>query len=154
MNRKTILAALAGLCVSVAVCLAADANVGTWKLNEAKSKIAPGLGKNTSVTYTAEGDSMKCAVDGVLPDGKPAHNEWTGKFDGKDYPLVGDPSSDTRACKKIDDRTMEITNKKAGKVTTTGRVVISADGMTRTLTVTGNDAAGKKVTSTFVYEKQ
>src|SRR5690349_10591527 len=57
---------------------AADANVGTWKLNEAKSKIPAGAAKNTMVVYTAAGDSYKCVVDGVDSAGKPAHNEWTG----------------------------------------------------------------------------
>jgi len=154
MQRKSVLAALAGICLSVAVSLAADANMGTWKLNEAKSKVAAGMGKNTMVVYTAAGDNIKVVVDGVLADGKPAHNEWTGKFDGKDYPLVGDPDADTRAYKTVDARTTNLVNKKAGKVTATGQIVIAADGKSRVLTVDQTDAAGKKVTSTFVYDKQ
>jgi hypothetical protein len=62
--------------------------------------------------------------------------------------------SDTRSYKKVDDRTTDLTNKKDGKVTLTGRIVISADGKTRTVTVSGMDATGKKVTSTAVYDKQ
>jgi hypothetical protein len=154
MQRKSVLAALAGLFLSVAVSLAADANMGTWKLNEAKSKVAAGMGKNTMVVYTAAGDNIKVVVDGVLADGKPAHNEWTGKFDGKDYPLVGDPNADTRAYKTVDARTTNLVNKKAGKVTATGQIVMAADGKSRVLTVDQTDAAGKKVTSTFVYDKQ
>ncbi len=42
----------------------------SWKLNEAKSKIVAGVAKN---------------------------NEWTGKFDGKDYLVTGDPTTDTRS---------------------------------------------------------
>jgi hypothetical protein len=154
MQRKSVLAALAGLCLCVAVSLAADANMGTWKLNEAKSKVAAGMGKNPMVVYTAAGDNIKVVVDGVLEDGKPAHNEWTGKFDGKDYPLVGDPNADTRAYKTVDARTTNLVNKKAGKVTATGQIVMAADGKSRVLTVDQTDAAGKKVTSTFVYDKQ
>ncbi len=153
MNRKTILAALAGLCVGVAVCLAAEANMGTWKLNEAKSKL-PGAAKNDSVVYEAAGDSIKVTVDGVLADGKPAHNEWTGKFDGKDYAVTGDPNSDMRAYKKVNDHTMELTVKKGGKATVTGRIVVAADGKSRTVTTTSTDAAGKKTTSMAVYDKQ
>jgi hypothetical protein len=41
--------------------------MGTWKLNEAKSKLAAGLPKNTSVTYEAAGDNIKATVDGVDP---------------------------------------------------------------------------------------
>ena len=80
--------------------------MGTWKLNEAKSTIPAGAPKNTTVVYSAAGDSVKVTVDGVTGDGKPAHNEWTGKFDGKDYPVTGDPTTDARAYKKVDDRTM------------------------------------------------
>ncbi|MEP6767197.1 MAG: hypothetical protein ABJC61_00910 [Acidobacteriota bacterium] len=154
MNRKTIVAALAGLCVGVAVCLAAEANMGTWKLNEAKSKLNPAAARNDTVVYEAAGDSVKVTVDGVLADGKPAHNEWTGKFDGKYYPVVGDPNSDSRTYKRVDANTMELTVKKDGKATTTGRIVVAADGKSRTLTLTSTDAAGKKVTSTTVYDKQ
>ena len=77
-----------------------------------------------------------------------------GKFDGKDYPVTGDPTSDRRTIKQIDDRNLELTVKKDGKVTMSGRIVISADGKSRTLTMSGTDAAGKKVKSTSVYEKQ
>jgi len=93
-------------------------------------------------------------VDGVNGEGKPTHNEWTGKLDGKDYPLVGDSNADTRAYKTINDRTTELTNKKKSKVTTTGRIVVSADGKSRTVTVSGTDSKGKKWKYTAVYDKQ
>jgi hypothetical protein len=97
---------------------------------------------------------VKVTVAGIDGDGKPTHNEWTGKFDGKDYPLIGDPNADTRSYKKIDGRTTELTNKKGSKVTATGRIVVSADGKSRTVTVSGTDAMGKKVKYTAVYDKQ
>jgi hypothetical protein len=146
---------LAAVCLSVAATgFAADSNVGTWKLNDGKSKMAPGAPKNNTVVYTAEGDSFKCVVEGVDATGKPAHNEWTGKFDGKDYAVTGDPNSDTRAVQKVNDHHYNLTSKKGGKETITGTIEISADGKTRTLTVHTNDAQGKKVTSTLVYDKQ
>jgi hypothetical protein len=141
-------------CMAAVTCFAQDANVGTWKLNEAKSKISPGAPKNTTVVYEASGDSIKVTVDGVDAQGKPTHNEWTGKFDGKDYPLTGDPVSDARSYKKIDDRTLELTNKKGDKVTMSGRIVVSPDGKTRTVKVKGTDAEGKKISTTAVYDKQ
>jgi hypothetical protein len=75
-------------------------------------------------------------------------------FDGKDYPVTGDSSSDTRAYKRVNDHTLDITNKKGGKVSTTARVVVSADGKSRTVTAHGEDAKGKKISSTSVYDKQ
>jgi hypothetical protein len=155
MKRKMILLTLAALFAVVTVCVAADdANMGTWKLNEAKSKFGPGASKNTTVVTAPSGDSIKVTVDGVDAKGKPTHNEWTGKFDGKDYPVTGDPGSDTRAYKRVDAHTLALTVKKEGKVTITGHITVSADGKSRTVTATGTDAAGKKMTSTAVYDKQ
>ena len=151
--RKLLWIVALGL-TAAGLAFAADANMGTWKLNEGKSNIPPAAPKNTMVVYAAAGDSVKVTVDGTDPAGKPTHNEWTGKFDGKDYPLVGDPNADSRSYKKINDRTMELTNKKAGKVTATGKIVISADGKTRTVTVSANDPSGKKVEYTSFYDKQ
>jgi hypothetical protein len=154
MKIRTILFTLTTLLAAAAVCFAADVNTGAWKLNEAKSKISPGAPKNTMVVIAAAGDSMKVTVDGVAADGKPAHNEWTGKFDGKDYAISGDPAADMRGYKPVDDHTLALTEKKGGKVTNTGRVVVSADGKTRTVTVSGTDPTGKKMSITFVYDKQ
>ncbi len=140
---------------AVAASFAADPNVGTWKLNESKSTIPAGAPKNTKVVYTpAAGDSYKGVVDGVDGSGKPTHNEWTGKFDGKDYPLVGDPQADTRAILKTSPNHYKLTNKKDGKPTTTGTIEISADGKTRTLVTSSTDAKGKRISATFIYEKQ
>jgi hypothetical protein len=153
---KTSKIALTGvLCLlAVATCFAENPNMGTWKLNEAKSKIPAMAPKNNTVVYEAMGDKIKVTVDGVDADGKALHNEWTGMFDGKDYPLVGDANADTRMYKKVDARTTDLTNKKAGKVTTTGKIVIAADGKSRTVTVSGTDPQGKKVKYTAVYDKQ
>jgi hypothetical protein len=155
LKKRTYLLTLAALFTAVVVCFAAeDVNMGTWKLNEAKSNISPGAPKNTTVVYAAAGDSVEITVDGVDANGKPAHNEWTGKFDGKDYPVTGDPTSDTRAYKRVNDHTLEVTNKKDGKVTTTARIVVSADGKSRTVTVHGTNAEGKEISSISVYDKQ
>jgi len=140
--------------VVLTLCFADDANIGTWKLNEAKSKIGAGAPKNTTVVYEAAGDNVKVTVEGVDSAGKPTHNEWTGKYDGKDYSVTGDSSSDMRSLKKIDDHTLELTIKKDGKATGTGRIVLSADGKTRTVTVNGTDSTGKKFHATSVYDKQ
>ena len=154
MKTRTILVTLLLCFVGATVCFAADAFIGTWKLNEAKSKIGAGSPKNTTVVYEAAGDSVKVTTDGTDGDGKPSHSEWTGKFDGKDYPVTGDPSTDTRSYKKVDDHTLTFANKKGAKVTISGRGVVSADGKTRTVTITGTDPKGTKFTSTAVYDKQ
>jgi hypothetical protein len=153
MKTKTIAMTLALCFMTVTFCFASP-QFGTWTLNEAKSKFPPKSSKNTKVVYEMVGDKVKVTVDGVDADGKPLHNEWTGMLDGKDYPLTGDTNSDTRAYKKINDNTLELTQKKADKVTATGKIVVSADGKTRTVTIHSTDSTGKKSSYTSVYDKQ
>jgi hypothetical protein len=106
------------LCFAGAVvCLAQEWNMGTWKLNEDKSKFSAGAPKSTMVVYEAAGDSVKVTIDGTSGDGKPTHTEWTGKFDGKDYPVTGDPNSGTRSYTKVNAHTLKFKLKSAVKVT-------------------------------------
>jgi hypothetical protein len=154
MKTRMILAFVAVFFASFGLCLAADPHMGTWKLNEAKSKLNLEAAKLTTAVYTPAGDSVRITVDGVDNDGRPVHDEWTGKFDGKDYPVTGDPRSDLRSYRKIDDHTLELTAKKAGKVVTGGFIVISADGTSRTAIAMTSDPSGNKVPFIAVYNKQ
>jgi hypothetical protein len=154
MKTKAISLMLPLFFATVVVGFFDNAHMGTWKLNEAKSKIPAGAPKNTTVTYEAAGDMIKITVEGVDGAGQPSRNEWTGKFDGKDYPVTGESNTDARAYKVVDGRTLTFANKKAGKATLTGRVVVSEDGKSRTVTTTATSPDGKKVESTAVYDKQ
>ena len=153
MKTKTIAFTISLVFVSVALGFQNDPQIGTWKLNEAKSKFA-GKARNNTVVYEAAGDQIKVTVDGVDESGGAVHNEWTGKFDGKDYPVTGDAASDMRSYRMIDKHTLELTLKKGGKTIVTGRIVVSHDGKSRTVTTTATDAQGKKVTNVAVYDKQ
>jgi hypothetical protein len=154
MKIRTIGLTLVFCFLGVAACLAADPQMGTWKLNEAKSKITPGTLKNTHVVYSNMFGQVKIKADGIDANGKPSHTEWSGKFDGKDYPITGDPISDTRSYTKVNDRTLDLTVKKDGKVIDTGRIVVSADGKSRTVTVSGTTPKRKKFKNVAVYDKQ
>jgi hypothetical protein len=154
MKARTLLLTLVLSFLAGTVCFASDIQMGTWKLNEAKSKIAAGTLKNSTVVYEAAGDSIKVTIDGSAPDGTATHSEWTGKFDGKDYPSTGNSNEDMRSVKQIDDHTLHVTSKKGGKVVLTAHVVVAPDGKSRTVTVNGTDAQGKKYKSTAVYDKQ
>jgi hypothetical protein len=154
MKMRTIGLTLAFCFLAAAACLAADPQMGTWKLNEAKSKITPGTLKFTHVVYSSMFGQVKVKSDGIDGNGKPAHVEWSGKFDRKDYPVTGSADSDARSYTKVNDRTLQLTAKKNGKVVATGRIVVSADGKSRTATVSGTTAKGKKFKNVAVYEKQ
>ena len=154
MKAKTVVLTLAICLMSLPLCFASDAMICTWKLNEAKSKIPAGSPKNTSVVVSALGGNMKISIDGVDSSGKPTHSEWTGKFDGKDYAVTGDATSDMRSYTKVDDHSTDFAAKKGGKTTISGRVTISADGKTRTVNLKANDSMGMSVEATYVYDKQ
>ena len=142
--------------VFTAVVIAADNNVGTWQLNLAKSKYSPGPApKSQTLKIEAWGDDgVRYAADGVGVDGKPTHTEFQAKYDGKDYPFKGNPDADRLSYKRIDANTLEATTTLKGKNTTMVKVVVSADGKTRTVTQTGTNAQGQALNITSVYERQ
>ena len=154
MKTRAVALTMAMCFVAGAICLASDVNMGTWKLNEAKSKFASGATKNQTVVYQAMGDQIKVTLDGTTSDGKSVHIEWTGKYDGKFYPVTGDPNVDERSYKQVNGRTVEVISKKDGKIVSTTRVVVAPDGKSRTVTSTTTNAKGAKVTSVAVYDKE
>ena len=173
MKTTTIGLTLALCFLAAAAGFAADPQMGTWKLNESKSKFTPGTAKNNMVVYKdAMGGKVKITADGIDANGNPTHSEWTGKFDGKDYPVTGDPNADMRSYRKVDDRTLDFTGKKGGNSTVAGRVVVAADGKSRTVTTSGTTGTaepggrawqrgdfvaqpkGKKFKNIAVFDKQ
>src|SRR5437016_7739092 len=105
MKTRIAVVAVALSFMGAAACFAANPHMGTWKLKEAKSKLVPGMGKNTTVTYTEEKDKIKVTVDGVNKDGRPTHGVWVGKADGKAYPTKGNLPYNSVAYKVVNDRT-------------------------------------------------
>lgn len=132
----------------------ANAHMGTWKTNEAKSKQAEGMGKTSTVMYAEKKDQIQVTVDGTDKDGKPTHGVWTGKTDGKTYKVKGNLSWDMMAYKMVDDHTYDITGMKGGKVSWSGRSTVSKDGKSRTLNMTSVGEDGKKSKAKLVYDKQ
>src|SRR6266478_8568524 len=131
-NRIAVMAVALSL-VAATGCFAANANIGTWKVNEAKSKFAPGMGKTNTVQYAEKKDQLQVTVDGVGEDGKPTHGVWMGKTDGKAYKVKGNLAWDAMAYKMVNDRTYDITAMKGGKMSWNGRTTVAADGKSRTL---------------------
>ena len=154
MKTKTSLFALLILAATAGLCFAADddAFMGTWKLNESKSKIPEGAPKNTKVVYAQNGDEVTITVDG-MDAGKAAHHVWTGKFDGKEHAAKGSDMHNARAYTKVDAHTLTYTVMKDGKKVGDGRVVIAADGKSRKVTET-DTVGGKELKSVAVYDKE
>jgi hypothetical protein len=154
MKTRIAVVALGLSLAGVAACFAADAHIGTWKTDEAKSKFAPGMGKTSTVQYAQKKDQLEVTVDGLDKDGKPSHGVWKGKTDGKGYKVKGNLTWDMMAYKMVDDHTYEITAMKDGKTTWTAKSTVAKDGKSRTLNMNGTDADGKKFKAKIVYDKQ
>jgi hypothetical protein len=158
MKRMLTFAAAA---LSVAGLLAQSSpQIGTWKLNPAKSKYTPGPApKAQTATIEAAGDGVKNTTKGITADGNPIDYGYTAtSFDGKvDFPLHGaaTPSGgDAIAIKRIDAYTFESSIKKAGTVVQTNRVVYSKDGKLRTITTKATGKNGQPASSVAVFERQ
>jgi hypothetical protein len=131
-----------------------DPGLGTWKLNVAKSKFSPGpVPQALSVTFSAAGQGVKAVIDGAGPDGSKVHWEYTANFDGKPYPVTGNPDGDMVIAKRINPNTVETAYTLKGKPTTTNTRVVSADGKTLTVTSKGTNAQGQTVNNLQVFEK-
>jgi len=155
LKVKTIILAVGVLCVSIGLLAEEDPLMGTWKLNLTKSKFGRS-GSPGEITRKHEPipNGIKITRPLVDANGKPTTGTWTMKFDGKDYPVPGDPNLDTLSMKRIDAYTVEAIAKKDGKVTNTMRWDISKDGKTFTWTskrILPPEQAG---TTVRVYDKQ
>jgi hypothetical protein len=159
MTRGYLTAAFASVLAALlggAVLAQTDSQVGTWKLNVAKSKYSPGPAPKSATTkIEAVGAGIKAVVDQTLADGTTRHYEFTANYDGKDSPVVGNnPDADMVARTRINANTIQTVSKKNGKVATTQTSTVSADGKTRTVTTKGVNGAGQTVNNVAVYEKQ
>ena len=153
MKTKVILLALAVFFVGTVVASADNPHMGTWKLNEAKSKFA-GKARNNTVVYEASGDMTRVTVDGVDSMGGSTHTEWTGKFDGKYYDLSGSATADKRSYARVNSHTLRFREQKAGKVVLTGTITVSRNGKSRTVSTSGLNDKGAWIHNTAVYDKQ
>jgi hypothetical protein len=135
---------------------AADNYLGTWTLNVAKSKYDPGpapKSQTTKLEAVTDG-GVKEIGDRVNADGSRTQWEWIARFDGKDYPVKGDPDRDTVSLKKIDDNTIEVTNKKNGQLTNTMKIVVAKDGKSRTNEASFTNAKGVKVHNIIFFDRK
>jgi hypothetical protein len=159
-RTRAVSCALAGILVTIAFASTAFAQLpkgmaGTWKLNVAKSTYSPGPApKSMTIVYTPAGDSLKISVEVVPGTGAPQKWEMTSAYDGKEYPVTGNPDADSISMKRISDTTGESTFTKGGKVTAVNTRVLSADGKTLTITSKGVTSDGKPRNDVAVYEKQ
>jgi histidinol dehydrogenase len=133
----------------------ADARVGSWQLNVAKSKYTPGPApKSQTLKIETAGKGEKVTSETVTATGDKAMTEYTADFDGKPHPLKGSATADMVTLKRIDSHTTERVDTKGGTTVTTYHRVVSKDGKTLTVTTKGINAQGQATSSVVVFEKQ
>jgi hypothetical protein len=156
MRIRFAMLVLVFFAVSMGLAAAEDPMAGTWKLNVAKSKYNPGpapKGETNHVEAYGE-NGIKVTAEITDAQGKKINIAYSGNFDGKEYPVTGDPNSDTFTLRRIDARTIERMNKKAGKPTTTLTYIVSKDGKTKTIRTKGVNSQGQPVLNVALFEKQ
>ena len=155
---STLLVGIALACGSSTVALAAETSsllTGTWNLNLAKSKFDPGPPpKSDSRTYVESAQGVTVTVNIVTASGATIAEHSTYAYDGKDYPITGNPREDALSLKRVNARTTIITQKLSGKAVGTETRVISADGKVMTISANGTNAKGVPFERVAVYDKQ
>ncbi len=101
----------------------ANRTSGSWQFE----KVDSASDNMTAATFKATADGLSMTVG--------TGDSYTAKFDGKDYPYKGDPGTTSVSLKKIDDHTIEETDKLDGKIISVRRMTVSSDGKTLTLDV-------------------
>ena len=116
----------------------AHATSGSWQQN----KVSDANDAVTIVTYEMTSDHFSMHANG---------QSYDAKFDGKEYPITGDPGHTVVSLKRIDDHTVVETDRRQGKVTDEIRIAASKDG--KTVEYTDKDVV-RGQTTTFTLEKQ
>ena len=129
--------------------------LGTWKLNPAKSTMSnDSRFKRVTSKIEPWKDGIRVVYDMIGDRGGVTHMEWTGKFDGKDYPVQGVDYVLTNAYTPVDDRSYRIAIKVDGRLAATAVVTVSPDGKTLTTTTTEKNSRGEAVSTVTVYDRQ
>jgi len=136
--RRIVIAAIAvfamSLGVSTALVAADDPLMGTWILNVPKSQLGTPVPKSIVRKHIPIPGGVRVVQDRVDAQGKASTGEFTVKFDGKDYPISGDPYVDRLIMKRVDKYRADGIGMKGDKKATTYTWQVSRDGKVLTYT--------------------
>ncbi|HEX4240275.1 MAG TPA: hypothetical protein VHZ53_02615 [Steroidobacteraceae bacterium] len=152
--KKLLALLLLGLTFAAGAVLAADAVVGSWTLNVAKSKFASGPAPASGTRVYTEADGGY-ALDQKITgsDGKEAPFKAHYK-DGEDETVAGANGIDSIHAKKVNAHTWDFSMKSGGKEVGHVHRTVSADGKTLTVHNTGKQPSGATGDDTMVFDKK
>ena len=160
--RFDIMFRLPVLCLlALTLCAGDDPFAGTWKLDSDKSKFKLGAPKIMfgAIQIETGNGFLKSTASGSDNEGFVSDFTFNCALDGTPCsvvaatPMKGAWAVDTIALKRINDRTINATGTKDGKLVYVDTRTVSADGATLTVQRNGTTPDGKKYESTLVLIK-
>lgn len=140
------------LALSVTTLAAADAFVGTWKLNSTKSQTSSGRAAQAStMTFEATTDGYRVVSTGLK---EPLRIRFGKEYRVPNQGIAAQVGAETGSGRRINESAIETTFKRGGDTVATLVREVSADGRVMTTTASGVTTKGEKFKSVLVYEKQ
>lgn len=112
---------------------------GSWQPEKLTGTSQSGL----TVTYHSTPDGLRAST--------PSGEGYDARFDGKDYPIQGDPVRETVSLRRINARTIAETDKEEGAVHYRLRMEVSPDGKTMQVTELDHERGTR---TTYTMEKR
>lgn len=134
--------------------VAATPEVGIWKIDIEKSKLAdPTSWNGRRIIIELTGNSRRLTFERSMPDGQIQKQVTVRSYDGKESIVEGRPG-DTTTTQRTDDFHHRTIFKSKGKQTAVLESAVSPDGKTMTNTLKGIDSNGKAVDEIRVWHRQ
>jgi hypothetical protein len=155
VTAMTVGALAVGLSASFAQA-ARNPFVGTWDLDVVKSTFSAAAPRSRVIVFEAVDNGVKQIMTTYDAGGASDQNEYTARFDGKDYPLTNSVI-DSVSLKRISANRIE----RVGKRHASGETIVerstrevSVDGKTLTISTKGTSFDGVDYESVQVYKRR
>ena len=128
---------------------------GTWQQVPPETKwFNPWPYHKVTLRIEPQDDGLRVVYDMVRRRGGITHMEWSGRLDGRDYPVQGVDYVLTNAYRQVSDRSYQIAVRVDGRDAAVATAVVSADGSRMTVDTVERDARGQAARTQAVYVRR
>ena len=128
---------------------------GTWEqVPPAEKWFNPWPYQKVTLRIEPQDDGLRVVYDMVRKRGGITHMEWSGRLDGRDYPIQGVDYVLTNAYTQISDRSYQIVVRVDGREAAVATAVVSPDGSRMIVETIEMDRQGRPVKTTAVYVRK